>query len=67
VEVPSCTHGIGSLVSKYEEKKPLQRPRRRWKDNNKSDWRNNICQCALDSSNGRLVNTDWCRTDWHFL
>jgi hypothetical protein len=29
-------NGIGSLVGKYEEKKPLQRPGCRWKDNNKS-------------------------------
>jgi len=36
--MPGCTHGIGSLLGKYEKKKPLKRSRRRWKNNNKSDF-----------------------------
>jgi len=36
--MPGCTHGIESLLGKYEEKKSLKRSRRRWKDNNKSDF-----------------------------
>jgi hypothetical protein len=42
VEVPSFTYGIGSLVGKYEENKPLKRPRYRWKDNKKSDFGDTI-------------------------
>jgi hypothetical protein len=36
--MPGCTHGIESLLGKYEEKKPLKRSGRRRKDNNKSDF-----------------------------
>ena len=58
MEVPFCTHGTGSLVGKYEEKKPLKRTRRRWKDNNKPDFGEII-----------FVNVDWIRlmADWRRL
>ena len=48
MEVPSNTHGIGSLVGKYEEKKPLQPAGCRWKDNSKSDFGEVI-----------FINVDW--------
>jgi hypothetical protein len=45
---------IQNLVGKYEEKRPLEKPRRRWRDNNNMNGRKVSRLCGLGSSRYEL-------------
>jgi hypothetical protein len=44
-------------VGKPQEKRPLERPKRRWKDNTKIDLKNRMVVGGLDGD-----NPSWCNT-----
>jgi hypothetical protein len=48
------------LVGKSEGKKPLGRPRRRWKNNIRMDVREKVGKCGLDSSEGYVAEVEGC-------